>query len=326
MIRQVGLSCFKGLVLQNPPPLIGVVMHVRNTKTVTEGKLRISLRMYVDEVSLELDTDRCLKCDICAAVCPRDSVSICNLGDRLTIDIDEKTCVLCEVCSQFCPNGSIVLRQNGTIKNSLLENEGLPQFPVPVEIDLSRCPQACECSEETGSHWCRQQKKLVENPVTDCPKSCRLCVDVCSVEVLTKEAGTLRADVERCLRCIRCLDECELGAISVNPLLTGEIRLEDAKCPEDCTKCIDLCPTRAIHREGKRVFVEDRYCIFCGVCTNICDKEAITLRRRGISVTGEGASAAWTDALGKLLGEVDESDRHCPVGMVKPTVQRQDGP
>jgi 4Fe-4S ferredoxin len=301
-------------------------MHVKNRKTITEEKLRITLRMYVDEVSLELDENRCLKCDICAAVCPKDSITIINQGDRLAIDIDEKTCVLCEVCSHFCPNGSIVLRQNGIPKNSLLVNEGLPPFPSTIEIDASRCPQGCEVLEEKESHWCREQQKLVESLTAECPKNCHLCIDICPGEILTKEEGTLRFDRERCLRCIQCEDQCELGAISVNPVVIGEICLEDAKCPEDCNKCIDLCPTRAIHREGRRVFVEDRYCIFCGVCTNICDQEAITLVRKGMEVNGEGACAAWTHALERLFLEVGKSHNHRTTQKENPPGKRQGNP
>lgn len=307
-----------------PATEIGVAMHIKNTKTVTEEKLTISLRMYADEVSLELDKNRCLKCDICAAVCPKESVTIINWGDRLGIDVDERTCVLCEVCAHFCPNGSIVLKQNGIPKNSLLANEGLPPFPSKIEIDSSRCPQGCEISEEGESHWCREQRKLIESLATECPKNCHLCIHICPAEGLTKAQGTVRVDAEHCLRCIQCQDQCELGAISVNHLMIGEIRLEDTKCPEDCNKCIDLCPTHAIHREGMRVFVEDRYCIFCGVCTNICDKEAITLRRKGIEVRGEGACAAWTKALEKLFREAGKCHSPFITRKESPAGQGQD--
>lgn len=301
-------------------------MHVNNSKTVTEEKLRVSLRMYVDEISLELDKTRCLKCDICAAVCPKDSVTIINLGDRLSIDIDETTCVLCEVCSYFCPNGSVVLKENGIPKKCLLANEGLLPFPSKIEIDTTRCPQGCEIEEERETHWCREQKKLVESLAAGCPKNCHLCLDICPVEVLTKEEGVVRVDAERCLRCVYCQEECELGAISVNRLMAGEIRIEDAKCPEDCSKCIDLCPTQAVHREGKRVFVEDRYCIFCGVCTNICDKEAITLVRKGIEANGERACAAWTNALEKLFGAAGKSPGNPVKHRVNPPGRRRKRP
>jgi len=282
-------------------------MHVRNTKTTTDERLTISLRMYAEEVSLELDKNRCLKCDICAVICPKDSVVIKNLGDGLAIDIDETTCVLCEVCAHFCPNAAIVLKQNGIPKNTLLVNEGLPSFPTKIELDTSRCPQGCEISEERATHWCREQGKLVQGLAAECSKNCHLCVEVCPTEILTKENGTIEADIERCLRCVRCQDQCELGAISVNPLMTGEIDLDDSKCPEDCNKCIDLCPTHAVHREGRRVFVEDRYCIFCGVCTNICDKEAVILKRREMEVKAEGVCAAWDNALDRLLDKGTES-------------------
>ena len=82
-------------------------------KRETPQKLELTLVMYIDRVSLILDKSRCLKCEICSTVCPRQAVSIIAGEADLDITIDSRLCVLCEICSHFCPAGAVTLLYNG---------------------------------------------------------------------------------------------------------------------------------------------------------------------------------------------------------------------
>jgi Ni,Fe-hydrogenase III small subunit len=42
------------------------------------------------------------------------------------------------------------------------------------------------------------------------------------------------------------------------------------KCPQDCTKCIDSCPTKCIRKENDRIILDMGRCIFCGECNGKC--------------------------------------------------------
>ena len=97
-------------------------------KRETPQKLELTLAMYVDQVSLMLDKSRCLKCEICSTVCPRQAVSIIAGESDLDITIDSRLCVLCEVCSHFCPTGAVTLLYNGQPKAILAEHRALATF------------------------------------------------------------------------------------------------------------------------------------------------------------------------------------------------------
>jgi ferredoxin len=50
-----------------------------------------------------VDTDKCLACGGCIALCPHDAISFnCNKAR-----VDENKCISCYLCIQFCPYGAI---------------------------------------------------------------------------------------------------------------------------------------------------------------------------------------------------------------------------
>ncbi len=140
--------------------------------------------MYVDRVSLVLDKSRCLKCEICSTVCPRQAVSIMADDADLDITIDPRLCVLCEICSHFCPTGAVTLLYNDQPKAILAEHRALGNFYPAITLDAQKCPEPCPPLPEGESHWCRQERRLVANTLTDCPKSCRVCLTACPRQVV----------------------------------------------------------------------------------------------------------------------------------------------
>jgi MinD superfamily P-loop ATPase len=273
------------------------------TKRESPRFLELTLQMYVDQVRLLLDKEACLRCDICSLVCPRQAVCITPGETDLEIDIDPRRCVLCEVCSHFCPVGAVSLTYNGETKAIFAAYQGLAPFLPSIRMDKSRCPEPCPPVPEGESHWCRQLLQLVANSLEECPKHCRRCLEACPRQaIVLDEAGqNTLPQPDHCLRCTQCLDVCRFDAIEVNPQFVGEVRIDDRKCPPDCSKCIDLCPVKAIVREGERVFLRVERCSYCGVCRNICDEDAITLTRREVVARPGKFSHAWDWALTKLL-------------------------
>ncbi len=273
------------------------------TKRETANILELTLRMFVDEVRLRLDKQACLKCDICMLVCPREAVSIIPGDEDLDITIDPRLCVLCEICSHFCPVAAVTLTVNGEPKTIFADHEGLAPFYPKIDMDKGKCPEPCPPLPEGEMHWCRQQVKLVANTVDECPKQCRKCLTACPRQaiVLDAEAGQTMPEPDLCLRCTQCLQVCEYGSIQVTPQFRGHLTIDDAKCPTDCLKCINLCPVKAIVREGERVFPKLEVCSYCGVCKNICDQDAIVLIREEVVAEPGEFSQAWEHAIVKLL-------------------------
>lgn len=271
-------------------------------KQETGQRLKLTLTMYVDRVSLVLDKERCLKCTICSTVCPRQAVTIIAGETDLDISIDPRLCVMCEICSHFCPTGAVQLLYNDRPKTILTDHRALAPFFPPITLDAAKCPEPCPELPEGETHWCRQERRLVPNALTDCPKSCRVCLDACPRQVirLAQDASQVFPQVDLCLRCSQCLQQCRTQAIEIVPKFIGRVVIRDELCPAECTKCVDICPVKLIVREGERVYLKTRGCSLCGVCRNICPEGAITLIREEVVAHPGEFSHAWETAVAKL--------------------------
>lgn len=278
-------------------------MKAQITKRETENYLELTLQMFVDQVKLRLDKQACLKCDICSLVCPREAVTIIAGEEELDISIDPRHCVLCEICAHFCPAGAVTLSYNGRPKTIFADHQGLAAFFPKIQLDDRKCPQPCPPHPEGELHWCRQQLKLVADASLECPKHCRKCLEACPRQAIVWDEVGAKASpqLDLCLRCAQCLTSCEYEAIEVVPQWRGTLSIDDQKCPPDCLKCINLCPVKVILREGERVFLKQEQCTYCGVCLNICDQDAITLRRQEVIAQPGEFSQAWEQAVAKLL-------------------------
>ena len=56
----------------------------------------------------------------------------------------------------------------------------------------------------------------------------------------------------------------------------GALRVEAARCADDCSACVSVCPTTAIARKpGQPVALDLGKCIFCAECVKACPSGAI---------------------------------------------------
>jgi len=263
-------------------------------KHLKHQKIEIGFRMYTDQVTLTIEEASCLHGNVCETVCPEEAIHVFRDGEHLTIDIREDRCSFCEACAHFCPVPCITVTWDGHPKRLLLQEHALPPFPEKLTIHTDICPERCRDNAKGTIRWCRKKRDTLENPSLDCPKHCTECVDHCEREALTKDEETTRLkDSHLCLRCAYCEDACPHGAMEVTPVFRGTIQLNDAVCPETCQLCIEVCPVKAIHREGRHVYVKDRYCILCGACAKICDRNAIEIKREQIVALEEEAAPLW---------------------------------
>jgi len=59
----------------------------------------------------------------------------------------------------------------------------------------------------------------------------------------------------------------------------GAPSLDPSRCPDGCQKCVDVCPTDALHADGARLSLDMGRCLFCTECTSTCPTGAITLTK-----------------------------------------------
>jgi 4Fe-4S ferredoxin len=263
------------------------------TKSVRPNELVLELGLYASTVTLTVDILQCIKCDICTKVCPKDAVTIMKTDKKLDIDISETKCVLCGVCVPFCPVNALTLRINDDKKNIIEDSHGIPRIIDKIIIDEKKCPSDCY----------------------DCEKVCTY---------IKIDKPKIFVELDKCIRCPKCLDVCKYDAITVNPMFEGELKIDVEKCPINCDLCISVCPTKCIEMgsDGK-IVVTPRYCVYCGACVLICDKNAIDLKRSRIVHIGNGFSGSWIRALRNLTTErtvykdIEERSRGRVINLLK---------
>jgi 4Fe-4S ferredoxin len=94
----------------------------------------------------------------------------------------------------------------------------------------------------------------------------------------------------------------------VRKFIEGKIAIDQAKCPEGCRDCLDVCPiTGALYfsEADNKVYVNELFCDYCGACKAVCPvDEALMLKRTKIIHTPVH-SGAWNKALQRLTSPVD---------------------
>ncbi len=257
--------------------------------------------LHAKRYSLTLDKSRCTGCGICVEICPREAIEIKKTSkadgekaNRPTIDINKEKCHYCGMCDPVCPFGAMKIRINGEPVNPVINSESFPQLVRKIEVDTTRCDLSC----------------------VDCEKACPFNLIKVSVHTLdgeevtnivsklNKENLAVEVNIEKdfCPCCRLCEMKCPEGAIHVEKIFHGTLRINHEKCLEGCKDCFDVCPIpEALHlSDDGKVYVNELYCIYCGVCKIVCPEEgALELHRTYIRHTPI-RSGAWNKALEKL--------------------------
>lgn len=268
-------------------------------------------RFYHVTLSLEIDRDRCIRCDLCSLACPREALSLCADEQGLTLRLDHLRCVLCEVCAFVCPVSAITLRFDDRPKEILRQSGRLPLIPEKLHVQEQRCPHRCELLDGEHEHWCRQLRRIVENRETECPKYCFRCVQNCPRGVYRETPEGTLPNPTLCLRCAQCVETCPQGSIQVIPLFKGRVILDAERCPEDCNLCIDVCPVQVLQRREGRVVLNREICALCGACENICDREAIRVVREAVLVADEDTCPLWKRIRSALTSTIHQNYTDC---------------
>ncbi len=261
-------------------------MPMKIVKTETEDELAVYRIMHARHYSLLLDKNRCIGCEICQTVCPREAIEIKKPtkieGQELTspsITIDENKCQFCGICNTICPFGALTLKINDERTVPVLRTESFPQIIHEIEVDATRCPKDCNDCEEV------------------CP------FDLIKVSV-DRNSGKVNVEIDKdhCPCCRLCEAECPYDAIHTRKIIFGSITVNNEKCPDGCRDCVDVCPipgTLYTSTEGK-VHANEFPCIYCGVCRIVCPVEgALEIQRTSVHHTPVH-SGAWNKALEKL--------------------------
>ncbi len=291
-------------------PYVGdKIMPFKTVKKDTADTLTLEWILHVKNFKLILDKTRCVGCQICSLACPKDAIKLekqpkvpGQKTKKAKVDIDLAKCTFCGICDVSCPYGAIKLTLNGEHALSVLDKESYPELIRDIKVDTRQCPKDCvEC----------------ENA---CPlsliKITRVGYDGKPVEAIASLSPSQRKRVqisldiqkEYCPTCRVCEFKCSPGVITVRKFMEGKIAIDQTKCPEGCTDCLDVCPiTGALYlsEKDKKVYVNELFCVYCGACKAVCPvDEALTLKRTKVIHTPVH-SGTWNKALQRVTSPAD---------------------
>ncbi|MCS7119963.1 MAG: 4Fe-4S binding protein [Candidatus Bathyarchaeota archaeon] len=261
-------------------------MRAQAFKTVVDKYLMVWRATYVKRFSLSLDRDKCIGCDICQTVCPKEAIKIvipsrahnAKLGCSV-IDIDENRCNYCGICSAICPRGAFKLKINEMETIPVIEKEAFPKIIRHIEVIDGKCPRDCD-----------------------------ICVKACPFNLIEvkfdEEKGKIEVfiDKEHCPACRLCEIACPYNAITVKKIFYGSIRINMERCKEGCHDCADVCPIPNVLQvlNNGKVEVDQTFCIYCGACKVVCPVDSALEFSRTFVCSTDVHSGAWNKALEKL--------------------------
>jgi 4Fe-4S ferredoxin len=283
-------------------------MPLKTLKKDAADKLTLEWILHVKHYKLALDKARCVGCQVCSLACPKEAIKLekqpkvpGQKAKRAKVDVDLAKCNFCGICDVACPYGAIKVTLNGEHALSVLEKESFPQLIRDIRVDTRQCPKDCVQCEEACPLGLIKISRLTYNgkPVEN--------VDALTPSQSKHVQVNLNIQKEYCPTCRVCELKCAPGLIKVRKFMEGKIVIDQAKCPEGCTDCLDVCPiTGALYTgEGGKVFVNELFCDYCGACKAVCPVEdALTLKRTKISHSPVH-SGTWNKALEKLTSPTD---------------------
>jgi len=284
-------------------------MPLKTVKKDTADTLTLEWILHVKNFKLTLDKARCVGCQICSLACPKEAIKLekqpkveGQKAKKAKVDIDLEKCTFCGICDVSCPYGAIQFTLNGEHALSVLDKESFPELIRDIKVDTRQCPKDCvECEDACPLSLIKITRVGYDgNPVED----------IASLPPIQRKRVQISLDIQKeyCPTCRVCEFKCSLGVITVRKFMEGKIAIDQAKCPEGCRECLDVCPiTGALYlsEADNKVYVNEVFCTYCGACKAVCPvDEALTLKRTKVIHTPVH-SGTWNKALQRITSPVD---------------------
>ena len=243
--------------------------------------LGIISRFSVNKIHIKKDS--CTSCGLCEKKCQSGCI---NSAEKT---IDNETCIKCLKCLDICPKSSlkystVPLKFNPKRRDFIAALSAVTLFGIFAKVGA-----------KIGSKKAGELQDVILPPgaisearfINKCT-NCNLCVVNCPQKVIKKadaKFGAVRIDYSDgfCqFDCNKCAKICPTGAIKrLNLEEKQKTRIASAvinksKC-EQCKKCIDSCPVKAIVLVGNQPKVNTEKCIGCALCKVNCENSAIEI-------------------------------------------------
>lgn len=283
-------------------------MPFKTVKTDAANALTLQWILQVKDYKLNLDKNRCVGCQICTVACPKEAITTQKQpklqgekAKKAKVDVDLAKCNFCGICDVTCPYGAIKVTLNGSHELSILEKDSYPQLIRDITVDTRKCEKECvECESACPLSLIKISKVGFDGkPVQD--------IQALSPNEKKSIRVNLNIQKDYCPTCRVCEFKCTPGVLKVKKSIEGIITINQEKCPEGCTDCLDVCPIKGalVLGEDKKVHVNDLFCTYCGACKNVCPvDEALCVKRTKVLHTPIH-SGTWNKALERITSTAD---------------------
>jgi ferredoxin len=220
------------------------------------------------------------------------------LVKKYDLVLDRLRCTGCGVCSIVCPKEAILFGPAAATYGDKMPKTGGSAIEM---IDPKKCVYCGTCSAmcpfdaihvyEDGDKMTPEQMKILEKHAL--PK----------LEGKSTYCSRLKRDA-------KVYWDGELKVTYQMPSDEKEFKQYYLnKCPGDCHKCEDICPTQAIKflsleetlKTKQHIVVDDEKCIKCGACANVCPQSNFKNKWTKIHTSGAYNEIFWTPIETKLL-------------------------
>ena len=256
---------------------------MKRYKKEENGLWEVGQVLYTKHFALTLDRGLCKGCELCMLACPREAIALTPAADidgkaaAPLVDIDENKCDFHGICAVVCPFGAIDVVINGENERPAVSRDAFPELIRDIRVNEDRCPPGC-----------------------------RRCEQVCPLGIITvkSDEGKTFVDIQKelCAGCRICWLECPETAIEATKFIEGSIQVHPEACPENCRRCMDICPVDALAlNENGEIYAKDIPCVYCGACLQVCPSrgEALQIERTAMRHTPIN-SGAWNKGLERM--------------------------
>ena len=282
-------------------------MPLKTQKLNTAEALTLEWILHVKNYKLALDKARCVGCQICSLACPKEAIKVekqpkvqGEKAKRAKVDIDLAKCNFCGICDITCPYGAVKVTVNGQHTLPVIDKESFPELIRDIKVDTHQCPKECvTCNDACPLGLIKVSKLTYDGKPVE------------NLDALTpsqRKHVQINLDIQKeyCPTCRVCEYKCALGVIKVRKVFEGKTAINQAKCPEGCTDCLDVCPiTGALVLSDGKVQVNELFCDYCGACKVVCPvDEALMVKRTKVLHTPIH-SGTWNKTLERITSPVD---------------------
>lgn len=285
-----------------------------------------------------IDHLRCAYCGICYSFCPFNAFEFYINGesvDKSSLHLSPvrytfkyENCKECTLCYKVCPTGAIK-RENLIVRSQIAERN--ESFKGSVKVDKNKC-NLCGICAEFCEVFRMVEKEIV--PTDLMPYSdilideskcdyCKLCEEICPEKAIVVEGkrisfrlpekiAKITINQNTCSNCGYCEEICPYDAAKTIKPIEGKLSLFEARMtrcdPVGCGACLKICKFNKVwyvSEDRKRVYFNEKFCIYCGACENACPYDLILVERKNYFTKETARDApwrnAWEDAVERIL-------------------------